>query len=188
MTRPTRNIVFWLVVLFVPPLIGLRALAAPISLACLGLLVFLIVYGRDFFIARSLDRRKRWQEAIERYKAFEARAARFSVGRFEIPVFLSIYTYSGVALAKNNMAFCYMNAGDLEEAERLCREALELDGKYAVPYVNLGIIAALRGDASASAECLERGFRLGYRNRGIQKQVQQILARVNVDLGDVLAD
>jgi len=55
-------------------------------------------------------------------------------------------------------------------------------------YVNLGIIAALRGDASASAECLERGFRLGYRNRGIQKQVQQILARVNVDLGDVLAD
>src|SRR5690606_36790932 len=26
MTRPTRNIVFWLVVLFVPPLIGLRAL------------------------------------------------------------------------------------------------------------------------------------------------------------------
>lgn len=188
LTRPTRNIVLVLVVLALPFFVEERSFALPLFVVAAGLLVFVVAYGRDFFAARSFDRRRLWEEAIRRYEAFEARAAKLRLGRFEVPLFLSIYTYSGVALAKSNMAFCYMNAGDLETAKRLCREALEIDGTYAVPYVNLGIIAALEGDASAAEECLEQGFRLGYRNRGVQKQVRRILSAVNVRVGDALSD
>jgi tetratricopeptide (TPR) repeat protein len=162
--------------------------AGPILVAVTVVLVFGLIYGRHFFLARFLGSKKLWHEAIAHYETFESRAKKLNLGRLTLPLFLSVYTYDGVALAKNNMAFCYMNLRVLDQAKRLCLEALEIDSKYAVPHVNLGIIAALQNDAATAAARLERGYLLGYRNQGAQEQVRRILARLNVAAGSAMSD
>jgi tetratricopeptide (TPR) repeat protein len=75
----------------------------------------------------------------------------------------------GVALAVNNMGLTAMNAGDLDAARRLFREAVavmrELGDQQglAVGALNAGYVAALEDDAEAASrlfhECLESRLR-----------------------------
>lgn len=185
LTRPNRNIALFATLVLSPLIVDMSAYLIEILLAILVVCAFILIVGWQFFVARYLGKGKHWQAAIDHYKAFEARASKLRLGKVSLPVFMSIYTYSGVALAKNNMAFCYMNRGDLGEAKRLCHEALEIDPKYAVPHINLGVIAALEEDAEAADDWLQRGFELGYRNHGVQRQVRRIFAGVNIAAGSV---
>jgi len=186
-TRPRRNLALLGALVLLPLVIDLRAYAVEAVAAFLIVVGLVLVFGWHFFVARYFGARRDWRAAIHHYEVFEASARRLNLGPISLPLFLSLYTFNGVALAKNNLAFCLMNTGELEAAERSCDEAVEIDPKYAVPHINLGIIAALRRDPDVAANHLQRGFDLGYRDRGVQRHVRRILEATNVAAGHLLS-
>jgi tetratricopeptide (TPR) repeat protein len=187
-TRPKRNLALLIALVLLPFLFDLQAIAAEILVPAAVIVGLTLSVGWHFFVGRSCCAKQDWSAAISHFKTFEVRARRLRLGRISVPLFFSLYTFDGVALAKNNLAFCLMNSGELEEARRSCNEALAIDPKYALPHINLGIIAALQGSPDTAASHLQRGFDLGYRDRGVQRQVRQILEATNVKTGDLLSD
>ena len=187
-TRPRRNLALLVALVLLLFVIDVRAYAVEALTAILIVVGLVLVFGWHFFVARYLGAMKDWSAAINHYEAFEASARRLNFGPISLPLFMSLYTFNGVALAKNNLAFCFMNTGELEAAERSCDEALQIDPKYAVPHINLGIIAALQRDPDAAANHLQRGFDLGYRDRGVQRHVRRILEATNVAAGRSLSN
>ena len=189
LTRPRRNLALLIILVLLPVLFDLRAtaVAIPIAVAVVILVGLTLVFGWHFFVGRSRCAKQDWRAAISHFETFEGTARRLTLGPISLPLFMSLYTFNGVALAKNNLAFCFMNSGELEKARRSCNEALEIDPEYALPHVNLGIIAAFQGRPDAAANHLQRGFDLGYRDRGVQRQVRRILEATNVTTGQILS-
>ena len=109
LTRPTRNILLLIAVVLSVFLVDSNPLAAKLLAVLVLVWLLLLSLSRHFLLARFLGSRKRWREAIAHYERFESTARRLRLGSVSLPFFMSIYTYNGIALAKNNMAFCYMN-------------------------------------------------------------------------------
>jgi tetratricopeptide (TPR) repeat protein len=186
MKRPQRNLfvilsalaVTWLVLLRLPPVLALWLAVA--------LLVFgfgLMVYARDFLIGRYRSGQREWRKAIESYARFEKKllASRLSV--VLIPTHLSLYSFDGVAIARNNIAQALMNLNELDDAVRWLRSALQQDPLYAVPYTNLGTIAALRGDSATAQSEFRKAVELGFSPTGAQLLLRRALAKANKAAG-----
>lgn len=122
----------------------------------------LAVWGRDYLVASRCRRRRDWAQAIARYRSFERRLAKGSWRRAAIVLFLNVYTFDGVALARNNIGRAQMEAGALDEAVKTLRSALERDPQFALPYVHLATIAARRGDAVNARREMSRAVQLGF--------------------------
>jgi tetratricopeptide (TPR) repeat protein len=63
-------------------------------------------------------------------------------------------------LIRINLAACLIATRELDEAERVLREALPLDPAQARTHANLGVVAALRGDAGRARGHFENALRL----------------------------
>lgn len=93
----------------------------------------------------------------------------------------SMYTPNLEAMLINNIATAYLAQGQNEEAEKNWKAALELDPLYPLPFANLAVVAALRGDVELSQMMLHSASELGYTGEALDKvahQAQSILARV----------
>ena len=93
----------------------------------------------------------------------------------------SMYTPNLEAMLINNIATTYLAQGQNEEAEKNWKAALELDPLYPLPFANLAVVAALRGDVELSQMMLHSASELGYTGEALDKvahQAQSILARV----------
>jgi tetratricopeptide (TPR) repeat protein len=137
----------------------------------------LVVWGRDFFVARRLSRRQRWREAATSFERFEKKLLASYWPRLTLPLYLGIYTFDGVAIARNNIGQNLMNLEEFETAERWLRSALQRDPQYATPYVNLAIIAATRGDKQIAVREMNRAIHLGYSPVNAHRMVERALAR-----------
>lgn len=189
MKRPQRNLlmilssaaVIWVVLSLFPLAVGLWV---AVALIALGLV--LTAWGRDFMIGRYRSRRREWDKAIESYQRFEKMLLTSRFGELFVPLYLGIYTFDGVAIARNNIAQALMNLGKLEEAEGWLRSALQRDPMYAIPYTNLGTIAALRGQESHARRQFQKAVDLGYSPTGAQQLLRRALARANEAAGKIL--
>jgi tetratricopeptide (TPR) repeat protein len=63
-------------------------------------------------------------------------------------------------LAYNNLGTWYQQRGDLEEAERNYRRAVEIKPQFAQAHDNLGIVYARRGDIERAIESFRTALRL----------------------------
>jgi tetratricopeptide (TPR) repeat protein len=189
MTRPQRNLLLILspVAILWPILRSAPwAVSRWIGLVLLVVLLILAVIGRDFFIGRYRLRKRAWRPAIESFKRFEHRLETSTWGALLLPLYLSTYTFDGVAVARNNIAIALMNLRQLDEAEGWLRSALRRDPLYALAYVNLGIVAALRKDEAGARRQLQRAVDLGYSATGAQLLLRRALARANEAIGRAL--
>lgn len=189
MMRPQRNLllmlspiaVLWLVLRTVPWAVG-RWVGVAFVLAAFALLLL----GRDFLIGRYRMKRRDWQRAIDRFRRFERKVESPRWATLLVPTYCSLYSLDGVAIARNNIAVCLMNLRSLDEAEGWLRSALRRDPLYALAYVNLGTIAALRGDETRARRELQRAVDLGYSPSGAQVLLRKALARANQSAGKTL--
>jgi tetratricopeptide (TPR) repeat protein len=178
--RPQRNLlivlsalaVLWLVLLRLPPLISLWLAVAAVVFG-FGLLV----YARDFLVGRYRTGKREWRRAFESYASFEKKLLESRLSVVLLPIYMSIYSFDGVAIARNNMGQSLMNLNELDEAARWLRSALQRDPLYCVPYTNLGTIAALRGDAAAAQLEFRKAVELGFSPRGAQELLRRALAK-----------
>jgi hypothetical protein len=62
--------------------------------------------------------------------------------------------------------------------------ALQRDPLYAVPYTNLGTIAAMRNDRSTAQLEFRRAVELGFSPTGAQELLRRALAKANATVGE----
>jgi len=158
----------------------LQQLHGRVALWTLGSIVLLslvlLVWGRDFLLGRYHSGRRQWREAVASYGRFEKRLMRNRWSQLLAPIYLGIYSFDGVAIARNNIAQALMNLDELDEAGRWLYSALQRDPLYATPYINLGIIAAMRKDGAKAQRELQRAVDLGYSPTGAQRVLRAVLA------------
>ena len=128
-------------------------------------------------------KQKRWEEAAICFVHFEQRLQSAKWRQMSAALFSGMYTYDGIAIARNNLGVVRLEQGRFSEAEAALRRAIERDTLYAMPYVNLAIIAALAGNATQAEQEQARAHALGFRDRGLQKRVRKLLARTNTTVG-----
>ena len=189
MTRPTRTLLlfaaFLVAAFVVTPTLPDVAMWALSGLAAVVLAVSLVA-GRPFFAGRFAMKDERWDAAFAAFETFhDEQSGHGWKARFSF-LFAGIFTADGVALALNNMGAVRLNQQRLDDAEALFRRALERDARYAMPHVNLAIIAAMRGDAATAETESKTARALGFRRRGLQQVVRTALAAANTTIGSGL--
>jgi tetratricopeptide (TPR) repeat protein len=189
MKRTQRNLLIilsviaasWILLRQLPLITALWTLGAVVAIG-----LILVLLARDFFIGRYRARQRDWQKALERYQRFEQKLLTRRWSGLLAPLYFGIYTFDGVALARNNIGQALMNLGKLDEAEHWLRAALQRDPLYAIPYINLGIVAGLRGSEVAARREIRRAVELGYSPVGAEQVMRKILARGNQGVGRML--
>lgn len=189
MKRPQRYLfiimtVMVAVYLLLTRLPGEAGLALLAALALFALVVS--VWGRDHFIARHHAKRRRWTQAVERYERFEKKLLRARWPKLTVMLYLSIYSLDGVAVTRNSIGQILLNAGDLEGAVRWLRAALQRDPLYAVPYVNLSVIAAMRRDENMARREMTRAVQLGFNPNSAQRILRRAIDAANEQSGSNL--
>jgi len=153
---------------------GLALLAALVLFA-----LVVCIWGRDWFIARHHTKRRRWAQAVERYERFEKKMLKARWPKLTVILYLGIYSLDGAAIARNNIGQCLLNAGDLDGSVRWLRAALQRDPLYAVPYVNLAVIAAMRHDETTARREMTRALQLGFNPNSAQRILRRALDAAN---------
>jgi tetratricopeptide (TPR) repeat protein len=171
----------WILLRQLPLITALWTLGAVVLIG-----VILIVLARDFFIGRYRARKRDWHKALERYQRFERKLLTRRWTTLLAPLYFGIYTFDGVALVRNNIGQSLMNLDKLDEAEHWLRSALQRDPLYAIPYINLGIIAGMRGSEAVAKREIRRAVELGYSPVGAQQVMRKILARGSEGAGRML--
>ncbi|MEQ1570577.1 MAG: hypothetical protein ABMA64_33410 [Myxococcota bacterium] len=89
----------------------------------------------------------------------------------------SLYTSDALALTWNNLGVGLMGSPGLDgEARDAFERAARLDPGYALPPLNLGLMAAVRGDRAAAAAHFAEATRLGYSDRAVQAAVRRAIS------------
>jgi hypothetical protein len=144
----------------------LTRLPGEASLALLGtVLIFFAVIAtlaRDWFIGRRHAKRRDWARAIDRYQRLERTLLVAWWQRSAVTLYPSIYSLDSVAIVRNTIGQCFVQAEDFDQAVKWLRSALQRDPLYAVPYVNLSVIAAIRKDEANARRDMTRAVQLGF--------------------------
>jgi tetratricopeptide (TPR) repeat protein len=163
--RPQRHLLMILSSLAVGWIIlRLLPLRAALLLGAVLAIVAMIFAGwaRHLIVGRFRARRHRWDKAIESYQRFEKMLLTNRLSGWLAPVHLGIYTLDGVARTRNLIAQALMELKRLDEAEGWLRASLQRDPLYAVPYTNLGTIAALRQQDAIARRHFQKAVDLGF--------------------------
>jgi Flp pilus assembly protein TadD len=170
MTRPNRNrllvVALCLVCLAAGNLVGVP-LAGVLFVAALTS----YIASRELFAARRALRQKRWVDALMGLQRFEAQLT--SPARRALSwLAVSLYTFDARAIARNLTGVVHLENGNLDLAQAAFQSALQLDALYAVPYLNLAVIAARRKDTAAMESHLAQAARLGLTNKKAHAKVR----------------
>lgn len=85
------------------------------------------------------------------------------------------------AMALNNLGAARMQLGDIDAADHAFSEAVRIDPKYAIPWVNRSVLAFIRGQPEKAAEALAEARRRGYSGGTLDRlshQAGALLARI----------
>lgn len=165
MSRPTRNrllVAVFVVVAFaaaprLPNLLlwSVTAVATPLVIAALWV-------SAPFLRARGFLQKQKYEEAATELAAFESS---LSAGwkRALASLVVGLYTSNPVAAARNTLGAVRLEQGRLDDAQTHFKAALERDALYAVPWGNLAVLAAMRGDAAGAEEARLKAALLGFK-------------------------
>ena len=166
MTRPARNrlvvVLFMAVAFFSAPrlpnavLWGATALAGPIVLLALWV-------SLPFQRARSLLRKRDFEGAATELAAFESSIAQVPWKRTLAGLAVGLYTSNPLAASRNTLGAVRLEQGKLDDAKTHFKAALEHDAGYAVPWGNLAVLAAMRGDAPGAEDARLKAASLGFK-------------------------
>lgn len=136
-----------------------------------GLLAFVLLLAvipvqyaacRDFITGRRLLLQGNAAEAVPHLEAFLEKVRGTPALRHLVWLMWPVHTTSLVAMALNNLGAAAMRLGDLDGSEVRLREALRADPRYSVPYVNLSLLAAHRGDEAEAERLRAKALWLGF--------------------------
>lgn len=179
MTRPARNrllvAIVMIVAFFASPrlpnavLWGASAVAAPFLFLALWV-------TQPFHRARALLRRRQYDEAATELAAFETSLSQAGWKRALAGLAVGLYTSNALAAARNTLGAVRLEQGRTDDARTHFQAALQHDPGYAVPWGNLAVLAAMRGDAAAAEEARLKAASLGFRPKILASVIKDKLA------------
>jgi hypothetical protein len=179
MTRPDRNrlgvgafmIACVLLGKFLPV-----SLQAPFVLTLLLFALSSFIFARDFFAGRRHMKKLRWVDALLAFQRFESQLSNSKTRRRLSWLAAGIYSFDPIAISRNNVGVIHLENRKLELSEAAFKEALRRDALYAVPHINLAVIAALRGKKAEMETELAEAARLGLTQKRVHARVRQAIA------------
>lgn len=178
MTRPTRNkllfAAFWAVCLALGNVLP-EVMRLPFVALILGAALGSYLVAREFFVGRRHLKKKRWVDAIVSFQAFEKELTASPWKRTFSFLASGLYTQDAIALARNNIGVVHLENAKLDLAEAAFRSALERDAQYAVPHVNLAVVAARKKDPATMEAELAEATRLGLTDKKVHARVRASL-------------
>ena len=178
MTRPARNrlmvAVFVVVAFFAAPRVpnallwAATAVATPLLLAALWATL-------PFQRARGFLRKQQYEEAATELAAFES-SLTAGWKRVLASMAVGLYTSNPVAASRNTLGAVRLEQGRRDDALTHFTAALEHDALYAVPWGNLAVLAAMRGDAAAAEEARLKAATLGFKPKVLSAVIKDKLA------------
>jgi hypothetical protein len=168
MTRPARNRLL-LVTLCLAFIATGRWIGVYLGIAVLLAALASFFTAREFFAARSAMRSQRWVDALTGFQRFEASSG--SRGPLSW-LAMSLYSFDPVAIARNMSGVVHLENGKLDLAEAAFKSSLQKDPGYAVPHLNLAVVAARRKDRAAMDVHLAEAARLGLTSKRAHARVR----------------
>jgi hypothetical protein len=143
--------------------------------AVLVLTVSSYAVAHRFFAGRRALKKKQWIDAVSSFHAFEAELTQTPWKRTMSWLAAGVYTRDPIAIARNNIGVVHLENGKLDLATASFRSALELDARYAVPHVNLAVVAARQNDSATMEKELAEATRLGLGSKRVHQRVRAAL-------------
>jgi tetratricopeptide (TPR) repeat protein len=84
----------------------------------------------------------------------------------------TIYTADVEAMALNNLGAAQLNLGRLDEAAARFNQALRVDPEYPMPFFNLAIISAARGEDEEAGRSFQEAVARGYTRSTLDRVIQ----------------
>lgn len=147
----------------------------------MALAVLLIIPGRiggyylyNLFRSRKLISESRFEEGANAARAFLAELQRQPWRRHFIYCHYAFYTWDVEAMTRNNIGAARMELGELDEAERELRAALQKDPDYPLPYFNLAVIAHVRRDTVEGDRLISVAAEKGYTGGPIDEAISRV--------------
>ena len=178
MSRPARNRLLVFVVMIVAFVVSPRLptwltwVLGGAGLPVVGVALWVTAPLRA---ARTLLMRKQFEQAAMAVLAFEARMA-LLWQRVLAALAVGFYTSNPKAAARNVMGAVRLDEGKLDEAERMLEKAVKLDDGYAIPFANLAMVAAKRGDRAVAMERREAARKRGYASKTLDAELERSLS------------
>ena len=179
MTRPVRNrllvAAFMVAAFFAAPRLPNAALWGATALTVPFVALALWVTS-PFHKARTLLRKKQFDEAATELAAFETSLTQAGWKRALAALAVGLYTSNALAASRNTLGAVRLEQGKLDDASTHFKAALEHDARYAVPWGNLAVLAAMRGDAVAAEEARAKAAALGFKPKIMAAVIKDKLA------------
>jgi predicted Zn-dependent protease len=179
MSRPARTRLVLVVVLALALLVGPRIpepWPALIAAAGLGFLAVALWVVQPLRRARRAFAQKRFDDAAADLAAFEVALGTSAWRRAVASLAVGLYSGNPVAVARNTLGAVRLEQGRLDDAQAHLSRALELDPEYAVPWANLALLRATRGDADGAEAARVRAQQLGFAPRSLPGLLRERLA------------
>jgi hypothetical protein len=170
MTRPARNRLLLLALCAVCIALGSVA-GVPLFITLLVAAAVSYITARDVFAARRAIRQRRWVDALMSLQKFEAKPP----PRPLCWLTMSTYSFEPVAIARNLSGIVHLENNNLDLAQAAFQSALAKDPLYAVPQLNLAVVAARRKDTAAMERHLAEAKRLGLSGKKAHARVRALL-------------
>lgn len=148
---------------------AVAAIVFPVTLLALWV-------ARPFHQARSLLSKQKYEEAAAALAEFEVSITQTPWKRALAGLAVGLYTFSALAAARNTLGAVRLEQGRLDDAETHFKAALQHDAGYAVPWGNLAVLAAMRGDAPAAEESRLKAASLGFKPKVLSAVIKDKLS------------
>jgi tetratricopeptide (TPR) repeat protein len=180
-TRPARNRLVVVLLLLAAFVAGPR-LPDVVLWGATGVMTPLVVLAlwvtMPFHRARRMLRRQEYEEAAAELALFETSLAQAGWKRALAATVVGLYTANPLAASRNTLGAVRLEQGKLDEAQGHFKAALEHDAGYAVPWGNLAVLAAMRGDAAGAEEARAKAAALGFKPKVLAAVIKDKLAAV----------
>ena len=126
--------------------------------------------------ARSLLRQRKYDEAATELAAVETSLTETKWKRTLASMAVGLYTSNALAAARNTLGAVRLEQNRLDDAEIHFKASLQHDAGYAVPWGNLAVLAAMRGDAGGAEEARQKAAALGFKPKLLAAVIKDKLA------------
>jgi tetratricopeptide (TPR) repeat protein len=126
------------------------------------LMVLALWVARPFHRARGQLKNQQYEDAAASLAEFETSIAQVPWKRVLAGTAVGLWTFSARAAARNTLGAVRLEQNRLDDAETHFKAALQHDAGYAVPWGNLAVVAASRGDAAAAEDARSKAASMGF--------------------------